>query len=588
MKDAAYDLTLRPLTAPGGYVAPSKSKLRFNCFLLRDGLDSYDQAFRVQYRPGNTQGMRRLAPGEGVPEGCVAYLKENSEKVPTWARLLTPTFSELAAIKNISHRLVIFLPVHGRTFAVCFGYGSSTLEWSHIEANFGLRFAARRFDSNAMSGIGSRRIDASARSQWVQIPSNSSIRDFEVELDGEFTRKLVGNLEDGVEFPELGAVVATDSVSFKIDTDLHSVRDILAQMLQATLEGEASRDLAFIDSLEPLRATSDIVQRLEQRLAQELFGATGAARAESASAVPDPWDVHVLAFAPPDDLSIENLHNFAALKGDESQEFDEMSLESLRSAISGLPGRNTVGSLKSVKVQARDVNGEPASQAKPLKHWLVFEAGDGQQRYLLTLGKWYALAEGYYEKLDQDLAQIEDVTSRLGLRTWDDWGAGKNHEKHYNEKATEGRSDLICLDRHPLYPRDGDGDQVEACDLLHEDGYLIHVKHYTGSQTLSHLFSQGFVSAQTLVSDTYYRDDFIEAVKSINTGLEEVARAKPPRFVTYAIAFDGTQRLPQDLPTFSKVNLRSFARRVRMVGSVPTLARIQMTFKPKKKGRTGN
>ncbi len=563
----------------------AKSKLRFNCFLLREGLESYDRAFRVQYRPGATQGMTRLAPGSGVPEGCVAYLKENSEKVPAWARLLTPTFAELSSIRNISHRLVIFLPVQGRTFAICFGYGSSALEWSHIEANFGLRFAARKFDSNAMSGIGSRRIDASARSQWVQMPSNSSLRDFEVELDGEFTRKLVGNLEKGIEMPEMGAIVATDSVSFKLDTDLHAVHDVLAQMLQATLGGEASPDLAFIDSLEPLRATSEIVKLLEQRLALELFGAGDRAEGSAGPAMPpDPMDVHVLAFAPPDDLSIENLHDFVAQRGGEFEEFDEMSLASLRSAVSALPGRNTVGSLKNVKVQARDANGDPASPAKPLKHWLVFEAGDGQQRYLLTLGKWYALAEGYYEKLDQDLARIEDVTALLGLRTWDDWGPRKNWEKHYNEKATEGRNDLVCLDRHRLFPQDGNGDQVEACDLLHENGYLIHVKHYTGSQTLSHLFSQGFVSAQTLVADASYRNDLIEAVKSLsdNTALEQAAGAKPPRFVTYAIAFDGAQRLPQDLPTFSKVNLRSFARRVRMVGSVPTLARIQMTFKPKK------
>ncbi|MFG3055521.1 DUF6119 family protein [Kitasatospora sp. NPDC048239] len=569
-------------------MSQAKSKLRFNCFLLREGLESYDRAFRVQYRPGNTQGMRQLGPGDGVPEGCVAYLKENSDKVPAWARLLTPTFSELSSIKNISHRLVIFLPVQGRTFAICFGYSSSTLEWSHIEANFGLRFAARKFDSNAMNGIGSRRIDASARSQWVQIPSNSSLRDFEVELDGEFTRKLVGNLEEGIEIPELGAIVATDSVSFKIDTDLHAVRDVLAQMLQATLGSEASRDLAFIDSLEPLRATSEVVQRLEQRLAVALFETTDVAGAGTASAVPaDLMDIHVLAFAPPDDMSIENLHDFVAQKGGESREFDEMSLASLRSAVSDLPGRKTVGSLKSVKVMARDANGEPASPAKPLKHWLVFEAGDGQQRYLLTLGKWYALAEGYYEKLDQDLAQIENVTALLGLRTWDDWGPRKNWEKHYNEKAAEDRDDLVCLDRHRLFPQDGNGDQVEACDLLHENGYLIHVKHYTGSQTLSHLFSQGFVSAQTLVADASYRHDFIDAVKSLsdNQALEQAAGAKPPRFVTYAIAFDGAQRLPQDLPTFSKVNLRSFARRVRMVGSVPTIARIQMTFKPKKENK---
>ena len=35
-----------------------------------------------------------------------------------------------------------------RKFAVCFGYGSTTLDWSAIETNFGLKFAARRLDPN--------------------------------------------------------------------------------------------------------------------------------------------------------------------------------------------------------------------------------------------------------------------------------------------------------------------------------------------------------------------------------------------------------------------------------------------------------
>ncbi|MEU1302473.1 DUF6119 family protein [Streptomyces shenzhenensis] len=557
--------------------------LRFNCFLLREGLESYEQAFRSQYRPGNASGMRKLDESPSAPDGCVAYLRDMTEKTPAWARLLAPIFTELESVQNFSNRLVIFLPVGERTFAICFGYGSSTLEWSWVEANFGLRFAARRFDSNHMSGIGSRRIDASARSQWVQIPANSSINDFEVELEGEFTRKLVGRLDEGMEFPDLGAVVATDSVSFKLDTDLNKVRDVLERMLSTAETDAASADLAFIDALEPLRVKSEIVKDLEKLLVDDVFGA----RARKPQGVPldelavNSLTVHILSVAPPDDVSVENIHDFVIYKNDHIQVFESMTLESLREAIFELPGQFGVSSLADIKVQARDSNGEAVSMAKPLKHWLIFEAGDDDRRYLLTLGKWYALAERYSEKLNQDLGKIEDVTPILKLRTWDDWGKGQNWERHYNDKATESRPDLICLDRYPLFAEDGD--QVEACDLLHSGGYLIHVKQYTGSQTLSHLFAQGFVSAQTIISDESYRKDFIEAVRSINSAFVDAASALPPKVVTFAIAFDGTQQLPRDLPTFSKVNLRSFSRRIKLLGSVATLSRIQMTFKPKKK-----
>ncbi|MFD6725972.1 DUF6119 family protein, partial [Streptomyces sp. NPDC060131] len=246
--------------------------LRFNCFLLREGLTSPERAFRSQYLPGAAKGMRKLATSPAAPKGCVAYLRDRSEKTPAWAKLLAPVFSELHAVQNFSNRLVIFLPVNDRTFAICFGYGSSTLEWSWIEANFGLKFAARRFDSKKMSGLGSRRIDASARSQWVQIPANSPINEFEIELDGEFTRKLVGKLDAGIEFPDLGAVVATDSVSFKIDTNLVMVQDILKKMLDTAETATANKDLAFIDALEPLRLKSTIVKDLEKLLVDELFG----------------------------------------------------------------------------------------------------------------------------------------------------------------------------------------------------------------------------------------------------------------------------------------------------------------------------
>ncbi|MCX5458815.1 DUF6119 family protein [Streptomyces sp. FT1] len=557
--------------------------LRFNCFLLREGLDSYEEAFRPQYRPGKPQGMKKLSDSQSAPQGCTAYLKDMSEKQPTWAKTLAPVFTELEAVLNYSNRLVIFLPAGGRVFAVCFGYGSSTLEWSYIEANFGLKFAARRFDPHAMNGVGSRRIDASARSQWVQIPANSRINDFEVELEGEFTKKLVGRLDAGIDFPDIGAVVATDSVSFKVDTDLSKVQEILSKMLETTESTTANKDLAFIDSLEPLRVKSETVKNLEKLLVDELFGE----RAREPHGQPleqlpvSTLDVHVLSFAPPDDVSVENVQDFQVYRNGIEHSFELMTLEELKSALHCLPGKFGTSCLNDIKITARDTNGESVSPAKPLKHWLVFEAGNQTRRYLLTLGKWYALAEKYTEKLDQDLSQLEDVTDALQLINWDDWGERKNWEKHFNERAADGRSDLICLDRKKLYSEDGD--EIEACDLLHAGGYFVHVKPYSGSQTLSHLFSQGFVSAQTIIMDSSYRSDFIEAVRSINPDLVEAASHIPPKFVTYAVAFDGKQRVPQDLPTFSKVNLRSFSKRIKMLGSTPTLARIQMTFKRENK-----
>lgn len=67
---------------------------------------------------------------------------------------------------------------------------------------------------------------------------------------------------------------------------------------------------------------------------------------------------------------------------------------------------------------AFDGEGEPRSQYLPLRNWLVFEAGDADRRFILTLGRWFALVESYTQQLDADLSKIEDVTALLNPPDW--------------------------------------------------------------------------------------------------------------------------------------------------------------------------
>ncbi|MEV1023515.1 DUF6119 family protein [Streptomyces sp. NPDC050264] len=556
------------------------SKLRFNCYLLREDIVSLQEAFRVQYRTNGRSPLQELTSTEGAPEGCTAFFSSKTDGEPPWARSLSQTFPKLESVRSLSHRLVIFLPVNERTFAVCFGYGSSTLEWSHVEANFGLRFASRSYNTLALNEIRSRRIDPSARTQSVQIPNRTSLRDFDIELEGEFVRRVVGELDDGVESSELGAVVATDSVAFKVETDLHQVQSILARMLETVSQNEVREDLRFIDSLEPLRSKSELTSELEKLLTLNLFGA----RATRQSAPEDEdvasLDPYLLSFAPPDDLTIENVHAIRVKHGDDLGYMHEMRIESLLDTISSFRRSFGRSALKDIKIMAVDSDGNPASNETPLKNWLIFEAGSEEKRYLLTLGKWFALAESYARQLEDDLSGIEDVTDLLGLIDWniekykekDKANDNKSGEGAYNADASRGRDDLACLDKKTMSSL---GNQIEACDLFHSSGYLVHVKKYTDSQTLSHLFSQGYVAAQTLTEDQDYRRDFVEKIRDLNPGLAGAAEEAPVK-VTYAIAVERDRTVPSSLPTFSKVNLRGFVHKLRRMKIEPSVARIQM------------
>ncbi|MFJ2179325.1 DUF6119 family protein [Streptomyces anulatus] len=551
-----------------------RSKLRFNCYLLREGITSAQEALRSQYRFAGNSAMTEIESTGEAPEGCTALFSSKKDGVPPWSRSLADTFPSLGEVKSVSHRLILFLPVDERIFALCFGYGSSALEWSTIEPNFGLRFASRSYDTTALNEIRSRRIDPSARTQSVQIPNRTGIRDFDVELEGEFIRRMVGELDGELNFPDLGAVVATDSIAFKIETDLREVHRVLKQMLDVVTENAAREDLRFIDALEPLRSKDELTIELEKLLVQQLFQERATKQSEPKNEDVISLDPFILSFAPPDDLTIENVHAIRVRRGDDVGLLTEMRIEALLECLSDFSGSFGRSALKEIKIMAIDSDGNPASQSSPLKNWLIFEAGSEDRRYLLTLGKWFALAENYARQLDEDLMGIEDVTSHLNLP---DWVKGVDEDEKYGEgdynlTASDGRSDIVCLDKKTLTSV---GSQIEACDLFHRDGYLIHVKKYSDSQTLSHLFSQGFVSAQTLTDDIDYRRAFIEKVKDLNPSMESVAISAPTR-VVYAIAVEKNKAIPLGLPTFSKVNLRGFVRKLRRMQVNPTIARIQM------------
>lgn len=536
--------------------------LRFNCYLLVDGLPSPESALQAKYRPGGSAGLKRIAPTNLPPAGSSAYLGTSAPKTPKWASVMAEYFPDAASVSNESSRLVVFLPVGKRWFAVCFGYGSGTLDWDKVVTSFGLRVAARRLRPNTVTELRSRRIDATARTQSVTVASGTELRDLGVDLEGEFVRKLVGRQSEDGTGETKGALVGGDSIAFNSATDLVSVQRILQSMLVELEETSANESFAFVDSLEPLRKSQAIVRELETVLSSEIMNTPTSSLGHKIEPV-------VLEFAPTDDIQLDQVESFQASFRGRTAAFEDPTLASLRDVLRELRVDGGTKFLSEVRIIALGSDGGEKSQSTPLTNWLVFEAKSGASRFMLTLGKWFNLKDDYAKKLDKDLKKIRKVTPITMLPPW----SRNIAEGDYNRTAAIATKDLLLMDRDLV--KTDDGGKFEACDLLHSDGFLIHVKKYNGSQTLSHLFSQGGVSAELLISDSVAKKSFRDKVTAKDASFSSVAK-NAPTIVTYAIAIGTNKTIPDDLPTFSKVNLRDFAKRLRNARVEPTLAQIDL------------
>lgn len=115
------------------------AKLQFNCYLPLAGLKDVERLF-AQYIAHPVLHLYNELPAQPELQIVPSLVWENRQNerpdgLKSWMHL----FPGVAQITTKSNRLVIFLPVGARTFAICFGYGSGAFEHETVESHSSAR-----------------------------------------------------------------------------------------------------------------------------------------------------------------------------------------------------------------------------------------------------------------------------------------------------------------------------------------------------------------------------------------------------------------------------------------------------------------
>jgi len=238
--------------------------------------------------------------------------------------------------------------------------------------------------------------------------------------------------------------------------------------------------------------------------------------------------------------------------------------------------RLTVAHLRTRRIQAVDGGGDA------VHNWSVWRCIVGELTlesgtYILDEGEFFTVRADYLTDLDTYIDGIPESLLALPATT------PTTHERHYNEGVATNSADFVLLDRktitveHRTTP-------IEICDLVTEQRHLVHVKRHLGSSDLSHLFAQGFVSAELLQMNPAFRRRAHEQLVAASEGrsgfdfFDTAALNTRDFHIVYAIAADWSGRsMAQALPFFSKVNLRNVAEELRGRGYQVETHRIDAT-----------
>jgi uncharacterized protein (TIGR04141 family) len=194
---------------------------------------------------------------------------------------------------------------------------------------------------------------------------------------------------------------------------------------------------------------------------------------------------------------------------------------------------------------------------------IVFEIKSGKSNslYILSGGRWFKAEQNYANDVSEAVKKIkvlEDASLPEAIK--------KEREDRYNQRTVDSDSAKFCLMDKKLFRASGASSSVEFCDILSLDRDIIHVKKYNGSSVMSHLFSQGMVSAETFLMDTDFRRKIQERLKNDSPDFAGLITPQSPDARRYRIVFavigEKGKNLPDKLPFFSQLNLKQVTQRL--------------------------
>jgi len=510
-------------------------------FLLKNGLANFQDAID----PSKPTTAYPLTGLDGVTGSL--FLGQQKKHTPEWVEMVQPYIStSLSGVLSASRSAVLVANHGGRSFAFVFGHGRSLLKATAWERGFGLKVTLNRVDPDALRSIDSKTYEDLVVSTRKQTSKTSSLGSFDLDVGRALVRGVAGNAASNQVFSRFAgsdALRVTTALSFA------DLPQLLTEIQAAYSATNYRTNFAWIDNIREADPTK--VPALDRKLVQALQAGGDSAY-----------------LAPAEVIDWEEIEAFNYTNGRQADATEDLSLGTYLDIVTRRNLAISVDSLNSHEVRVRYVNDVEFRKAWSIYDCLVWETQYQSKRYTLFDGRWFQVSRDYAAKVDNFVSRISAPSSPIAFPN-----ANPNEsEGDYNDRVAGGNAALFAmLDRQTFRPS-GAATPIEFCDLMTNGRKIIHVKKRSSSATLSHLFSQGSVSADLFLNDsplrTSVRRKLGQLGKPSHAALITQARPTAGDYqIVYAVIASPTRgTFPPRLPFFSAVNLMHHGSRIEGLG----------------------
>lgn len=468
------------------------------------------------------------------------FWKQSSEHTPKWVKNIFPENSDLhEAINSRTVSALLLIKHSGYLFGVTFGYGRGLVKQELIEPQFGLKIVLNRVNAANLRSIDTKSLDGFLSQTREQVPVLSPMSNFGIDIEKDFIKAVTGSSNDSI----IGkTITGTDSFYASLEIDLDNLPTIFDRLLEAYNDVAYKENFEFVDNI--MEVPKSLVDKLDTQLVASI-------KAGSNSRI---W------LAPPEIIDWNNHGGFGFKRSRKGEIYDDINLSLYLNEKIPVLNDLSIQNLKAHQVMQLTAEYRFESMKWSVYNCLYAELENDNKRYILSDGKWFEVDQAYVSRVQQYLKQNLDEWSGPTLPDYESGRMaildenGRRGEALYNYEASNTLG-YTLMDRKMIV-HGGANSQIELCDLYDENLY-IHVKRYTRSSGLSHLFNQGKVSAELVCSDKDFRTKAKARVRA-EGGLCDLTSSRPDMseiHVVFGVVSGSKGKL--ELPFFSQVALKN-------------------------------
>lgn len=529
-------------------------KTKVSIYLIKKGFDS--QIIDLQ-RTG-------LVP-KSISDTCTIYSYISKDHGPSWVRsFFMGKYLDDLHIKNVSVLVVISVQTREdgeRYFALPFGYGVHLINKDSIEERFGLKTALNLTQKTDIRQIKKTNIAGVAPKTSEQMPRKSSISEFSIDPERDLLDAITVTVGD--KYDIRGNATGSDSFSASVRFNLDEMNEFLISLFTDYRSKNYQNDFPWIDHISPVKKSNSLIGALEKEAVKYINKGSD----QIWMAVPEivEWD-SIAGFRYyktdelHDDINLnEVIHSFKRNRKI-FENFDQLKHKYIL-------GIDNLGNVKYKWTADKCLCGE-----------LTF----GESQYCINNGNWFEIENAYAKDINDQYSYFSDEYKKTDTSEFefiDFKGKDAGNENKYNEgeynRDLARRTDSLLMDK-VMIRRGGIYDQIELCDVLSKDGKFIHVKRYSGSATLSHLFNQGLVSAQLVKGDNKFLEKANKKIKEQKGGEQYSLKSESIKQIIFGIIQKGRGEgdLP-NIPFFSKITFLYVKKQLELMNIEVKIKRIK-------------